>query len=334
METLSDIVAGIADGMGTENIVGCSGESIVTDGREIEDDPCVSAWAAWWPESTVEIAYSKYERTNASFSNLPQSDDDTALLIFADPFSYPTDVLLAKMNEEPHLPAIGGMASGAMQPGMARVIIGRETVDEGAAIVALRAVPFATVVSQGCRPIGEPYVITKAERNVIEQLGGHPAHAQLKATYDRLPTRDKELMRMGIHLGRVVNEYQDTFDYGDFLIRNITGFDPQDSSISVNDYYRVGQTVQFHLRDAESASQDLRQILKKQTRGFSAKSALLFTCNGRGSRLFEIDSHDAQMVQEFAGEIPCAGFFCAGEIGPVGNQNFLHGFTASIALFG
>ena len=191
---------------------------------------------------------------------------------------------------------------------------------------------MTSVVSQGCRPIGEPFVITKAERNVIYELGGQPAHNQLKAIHDRLPTRDKDLMRMGIHLGRVVNEYQDSFEYGDFLMRNVTGFDPEDASISVGDFYRAGQTVQFHLRDSVSASQDLEQMLRKNVD--APRAALLFTCNGRGLRLFEDPHHDAGKIRDVAGEIPCAGFFCAGEIGPVGGQNFLHGFTASVALFG
>ena len=140
-------------------------------------------------------------------------------------------------------------------------------------------------------------------------------------------------MRKGIHLGRAVNEYQDSFDYGDFLLRNVTGFDPSDQSISVADFYRAGQTVQFHLRDADSASEDLDRLLERHTAGKNPAAALLFTCNGRGTRLFEVENHDAAKVSSVAGEIPCAGFFCAGEIGPVGSQNFLHGFTASVALF-
>ena len=189
------------------------------------------------------------------------------------------------------------------------------------------------MVSQGCRPIGDSFVITKAEQNIIFELGGRKAHAQLQSVYDRLPNRDKELVRLGLHIGRVVNECQDSFSYGDFLIRNVTGIDAEESSIQVGDYFRAGQTVQFHVRDAATASEDLTQMLSQCAIGSPPKGSLLFTCNGRGTQLFEEPHHDAQAIQAKFHKIPSAGFFCQGEIGPVAGVNFLHGFTASLALF-
>jgi small ligand-binding sensory domain FIST len=190
------------------------------------------------------------------------------------------------------------------------------------------------LVSQGCRPIGDPFVITKAERNVIYELGGVPAVVQLHNLLISLPTHEQDMVRRGLHLGRVVNEYQEHFEYGDFLIRNVLGIDPESGAIIIGDYVRVGQTVKFHLRDWQSADADLRQMLAAVRKsGGAPGGALLFTCNGRGTRLFPEPHHDALAIREVLGDIPVAGFFAAGELGPVGGRNFMHGFTASIALF-
>lgn len=188
------------------------------------------------------------------------------------------------------------------------------------------------VVSQGCRPIGEPMVITTAERNMIGGLGGVSALSKLRSVFAELPTRDQRLVQNGLHVGRVINEYQEKFEYGDFLIRNVVGIDSEAEIISIGDYVRPGQTVQFHVRDAESADAELDSLLSQHAGGLFG-SALLFTCNGRGMNLFPDPDHDAQLIRKNFGDIPTAGFFAAGEIGPVGQQNFMHGFTASLVLF-
>ena len=190
-------------------------------------------------------------------------------------------------------------------------------------------------MSQGCRPIGPSLVITQAERNVIYQLGGKNALWHLKRIYDELPNCDKELVRQGIHLGRVVNEYQQQFDFGDFLIRNVTGINSEEGSLLVGDYLRVGQTVRFHVRDAATAHEDMKQLLRRARKQTECppRGALLFNCTGRGSRLFDEPHHDAQLIAEMCGEPSIAGCFCQGEIGPIGGKSFLHGFTASIGLF-
>jgi small ligand-binding sensory domain FIST len=179
--------------------------------------------------------------------------------------------------------------------------------------------------------------VTRAEGQVIFELGGRPAVARLRELAAALPGRDQELLAQGVHLGMVINEYQAEPGQGDFLIRGLTGADPESGAIAVGDDVEVGQTVQFHVRDARSADEDLRRTLERERTalgGRRAAGALLFTCNGRGSRLFSAPDHDAGLVTNMLGEIPLAGFFCAGELGPVGGQNFLHAFTASIALFG
>ena len=151
-----------------------------------------------------------------------------------------------------------------------------------------------------------------------------------------LPDRDRELLTQGLHVGKVINEYRAEWHQGDFLIRGVIGVDPDSGAVVVGDDVEVGETVQFHVRDAESADEDLRRALERERAALGdhgAAGALLFTCNGRGSRLFAGPDHDARLLAKTLGEIPVAGFFCAGELGPVGGQNFLHGFTASIALF-
>jgi small ligand-binding sensory domain FIST len=162
-----------------------------------------------------------------------------------------------------------------------------------------------------------------------------PALSQLKKVFDELPNREKQLFQRGLHVGRVVSEYRESFEAGDFLVRNVLGIDPRNGSIVAGDFFRPGQTVQFHLRDHETADDDLKQLLRALANdsGVEPAGALLFTCNGRGTHLFPQPDHDAQCVARALGPIPAAGFFAAGELGPVGDANFMHGFTASIAVF-
>jgi small ligand-binding sensory domain FIST len=178
-------------------------------------------------------------------------------------------------------------------------------------------------------------VVTKSEGNVIYELGGKPALLQLKTIFDALPTSEQQLVQTGLHLGRVVNEYQDEFEQGDFLVRNVMGIDPNDGSVAVGDFFRPGQTVQFHVRDQKSADSEMRILLAQARDGSETRpgGGLLFTCNGRGTRLFPEPDHDAALISEMLGKIPVAGFFAAGELGPIGGKNFMHGFTASAVLF-
>jgi small ligand-binding sensory domain FIST len=232
---------------------------------------------------------------------------------------------------------LGGMSSGGAAPGENRVVLGREVYEQGAVAALIDGkVRVRSVVSQGCRPIGQTFVITKAERNLIHELGGLPTMQRLQEVHATLSEEERRMLRSGLHVGRALSEYQDKFEHGDFLIRNVIGADPQSGVVAVGDYMRVGQTVQFHLRDEKSADEDLRKLLKKaaaESDLAAARGALLFTCNGRGTRLFSTSNHDAGCVREVLGEIPVAGFFAQGEIGPVAGANFLHGFTASVAVF-
>jgi small ligand-binding sensory domain FIST len=261
-----------------------------------------------------------------------------AVLILGDPFTFPTDVFLQDMNEAHRgVPVVGGMASGTRGPGECRLLLGDRVVNQGAVGVLLRGdVGLRCLVSQGCKPIGRHMVVTKAHDNVIAEVGGKSPLRQLQELWPTLSQDDQALMqRGGLHVGRVINEYQGEFRRGDFLIRNVLGLDQESGSLAITDRVRVGQTVQFHVRDAATADEDLQSLLQQErsTHEKRPAGALLFSCNGRGTRLFGQPHHDAGAVRSQLGPLPLAGFFAQGELGPVGGQNFIHGFTASLALF-
>jgi len=329
--------------LGTNIVLGCTGESILGTGREVEQSPALSLWLARWPGAVLTPLHLQFERTPEG-TVLQGWPDELAgewapgafLLVLGDPFSFPADYLLERMNEDrPGVPVVGAMASGAPSPGENRLILGPHTYAEGAAVLHVSgAVRLRTVVSQGCRPIGKPLVVTKAERNVIYELGGKPAFAQLREIFKSLPTSEQRLVQQALHVGRVVSEYQERFEQGDFLVRNVIGIDGQTGAIAIGDYIRPGQTVQFHIRDEEAADAELAQLLATaRCEASSPAGALLFTCNGRGTRMFSQPNHDAAAVSHAFGNLPLAGFFAQGELGPIGRQNFMHGFTASLALF-
>ena len=218
-----------------------------------------------------------------------------------------------------------------------RLFLDGKTYDEGAIGVGLTGrIALRTVVSQGCRPIGEPFTVTRADKNIVFELGGRPPMKVLQEMLPQLPARDQKLARSALFLGRVINEYQEEFSRGDFLIRNLLGSDPQSGALAVGDWMRTGQTVQFQVRDAETADEDLRHLLTKERResgGNPPLGALLFSCLGRGEGMYGAAHHDIKAVQESLGPVPAAGFFCNGEIGPVGQRPFIHGFTSVLGLF-
>jgi small ligand-binding sensory domain FIST len=333
----------LGERLGAANLLGCTGETIIGNGQEFEESPAVSLWAAWLPKTTIKAFALEYERTpeGGAFRGWPDEltgtwPEDALLLLLGDPFSFPADVFLSRINEDrPRVRVAGGMASAGHAPGQNRLLLGGETFAEGAVAVYLQGgVSMRTIVSQGCRPIGKPFVVTKAERNVIAELGGKPAFAQLREIFQSLPTRDKQLVQTSLHVGRVVSEYRDHFEQGDFLIRNVIGLDPKQGAIAIGDYIRPGQTVQFHVRDADAADGELKQLAAAvAASGGAPAGGLLFACNGRGTRMFPEPHHDARVLAEKFGPIPVSGFFAMGELGAVGEQNFVHGHTASIVLF-
>jgi small ligand-binding sensory domain FIST len=341
----ADTIAANLKELNARCLVGSIGEAIVGNDQEIEHQPALSLWLGRWNRSVgVEPFLLELEQTSEGPTLLGWPDGlavvepaQSALLLIGDPFSFPADLFLEEVNEAYRgLRVVGGMASGVRDAGECRLIVGDRVVDHGAAGVLLQG-PLAirTIVSQGCRPIGRHMVITRARENIIAELGGKPPLLQLQELWRELPTRDQELIQRGLHVGRVINEYQGEFQRGDFLVRNVLGVDQESGALAITDRIRVGQTVQFQVRDAETADEDLHALLQLDLKAHAQRpaGALLFTCNGRGTRLFPEPNHDAQAIRAEAGAIPLAGFFAAGELGPVGGQNFIHGFTASVVLF-
>jgi small ligand-binding sensory domain FIST len=326
-------------------LLGSVAESVIGGDLEIEQKPAISLWVARWSKPlTMTPFHLVLERTADGPSLFGWPDDltgadpaRTSVLLFGDPFTFPIDLLLRRVNEDsPGVRVLGGMASGIRSAGQCRLLYQDTVKDQGATGVLVQgALGLRSIVSQGCRPIGNPLVITRAKDNRILELGGKTPLAQLQQLWITLTPEEQNLFQQGLHIGRVLNEYQGDFQRGDFLVRNVIALERDTGALAITDRVRVGQTVQFHVRDAGTADEDLHSLLRLDMSAHERKpsAALLFSCNGRGSRLFSAPHHDALVLRAEAGDIPLAGFFAQGELGPVSGQNFIHGFTASIALF-
>lgn len=319
--------------------IGTSASGVVGGSEAVEDAPSIALWAARW-DHPVDLCPVHVRAlpvgggggpsgSGWTFEGLADGPGDT-LLMMADPFTFPTpEFFNALARSTARTDVIGGLASGATAPGHNRLVIGGRVVRQGAVAVRLPThVLSRVVVSQGCRPIGRPMTVTKSDSNLLLELAGRPALAQVIELLEGLDDHERRLAAQGLHCGIVVNESRLDFDRGDFLIRGVMGADRSRAAIAIGDMVPVGTTVQFQVRDAVSAADDLIECLGDTPE----RGALLFTCNGRGAAMFGHSDHDAHLVSERVGPA-LAGLFCAGEIGPIGARNALHGFTASLALF-
>jgi small ligand-binding sensory domain FIST len=344
--SVRDLAAELHQHLGAGATIGCVAETVIANAREVEHGPALSVWLAKWTRPVTVRPFHLVLEPTADGPSLfgwpdellePPDPARSAVLLLGDPFTFPTDQFLARINEDARgVPVLGGMASGIAGAGQCRLINGSEVVDQGAVGLLLEGeLGLRWIVSQGCRPIGRPMVVTKAEENVIQELGGRSPLDQLRELWPTLSQRDQQLFQRGLHLGRVLDEYRSEFRRGDFLIRNVMGIERHTGALIVGDHVRVGSTVQFQVRDAETADEDLRSLVRADLSEHPQRpaAALLFSCNGRGTNLFEVPDHDATVIRREAGPIPLAGLFAMGELGPVGGQNFIHGFTASVALF-
>ncbi len=335
----------VASRTGVRHLLGCMGESIIGGGREVEGAPSLALWTARLPGVRITPFNIQCVQTPDGFCFPGEPEElfsqpiaSGASIILGEPYTMPIDAYLRRFNEDhPGIPMIGGMASGAQYPGRNILISGDGIRTEGAVGVHLSGgLRFQTIVSQGCRPIGPRFVVTGCEKNAIHQLGGKPALASVQGLLEQVGDDDRTLFQAAPHIGIVINEGQCTFGPGDFLIRNVVGADPGRGSVFLSDYIRRGQTVQFHVRDGQTAHDDFESLLEREQAGrdgATPRGALIFSCNGRGTSLFSCENHDVTAVRRTTGEIPVSGFFAQGEIGPVGANNHLHGFTACVALF-
>ena len=317
-------------------LIGCGAGGVVGGGRELEGGPVVGRLSARGAGFTTHPLVAPGGADRASIDGLPDPEElGEAALLLADPYTFSAEALLRSLNaERPGMPILGGLASAAAS-GSAPLFFDREVVAGGAVAAGLAGVPVLPCVSQGATPLGPEMTITAARDNVIEQLASKPAIERLREAIAELEPREQMLAAQGLMLGIVIDENQPEYERGDFLVRPILGADPERAELAIGERVRVGQTVRMHVRDGAIADEDLREALRMQTgalAGAAPAGALLFTCNGRGSHMFDVPDHDAGALED-AFAAPTAGFFCAGEIGPVGGRNFLHGFTATIAVF-
>ena len=340
-DDLPEIVEQVGSFMSNAVLIGCTAEGTLAVDREVERTPSLSLLAATMPDVRIRPFHIRQSELHAATDPsdwerlVGVSNESKPLFVaLADPFRFAVHDFIESLNNfYPGAPLVGGVASAGQRPEQNRLIINGEIEQEGVVGVALSgAFEVDTVVSQGCRPIGKPFVITRGERNAIRELGGRPALQQLHDVIVNLTSGDEDLAKQSLFVGRVIDEYKEQFTRGDFLIHNILGVDKGSGAIGIAGHARVGATVQFHVRDADSADEDLRRMLETH-HGKDIRGAMLFSCNGRGTHMWPEPGHDIGALRDVLGAIPTAGFFCGGEFGPVGGRNFVHGFTASIALF-
>lgn len=318
-------------------LIGCVAQTVVAGRHEIEDEPSVAVWLA--SGLAAETFALDFVRTGSGGLITGYRFDRTAHdlhLLLPDPYTFPSSLLVEHLNTDlPRTTVVGGVVSGGLRPGDTRLFRDHGVLTSGLVGVRLPGVHCVPIVSQGCRPIGDPYIVTGADGAVITELGGRPPLQRLREIVGGLPPDEQELVNHGLSIGIVVDEHLASPGQGDFLIRGLLGADQSTGAIQIGDVVEVGATVQFQVRDAAGADKDLRLTVERAAAELSGRpvGALLFTCNGRGRRMFGVADHDASTIEGLLGGNPLAGFFAAGEIGPIAGRNALHGFTASMALF-
>lgn len=341
-EATAEALEYASNAVGARTTIGCTAHGVIASGRGVEGVGGVSVWVASLPAVSIRAFHLEVLRTsdNVAVLGMPlRRDTDVVGVLLADPFSFPADGFIGHSHEALQgLPLVGGLASGAAAPGETRLMVDGRVHDRGAVGVVLGGdLSVHALVSQGCRPIGLPMTVTRVEGSRIVELAGRPALEQAKTVVSSLPVPEQPLAVRGLHLGIAMDEYADEHVAGDFLVRSMTGADHVSGSISVGEDVEVGSTVQFLLRDAHSAHDDLAEVLadlRDQPGIEPLAGALLFSADSRGRSMFASPDHDVAAVRGGLGVTPVAGFFAGGEFGPVGGRNHLHGSTAAVLAFG
>ena len=340
-DAFGDMAAAINRMLRPGVFVGTTAVAVLGGSREVEDAPAIGLWAARLAARPRPVRLQATRTASGiALQGLSAStfEPGDALLLLADPFSLPVDAIIDALaafempeaSETLSVPVVGGMASAANTPGGNRLVLDDEVMSSGGVGVVLPGgVATRTVVSQGCRPIGDPMIVTRAEGNLVMEIAGRPALDRLDDLVRAADAEERSLLASGLQIGIAIDEHRATFERGDFLVRGVVGADRLQRALAVGDRVEVGTTVQFQVRDAVAADEDLRAMLADAT----GDAALVFTCNGRGQRLFGEPDHDARVVHDTLGSPALAGMFCAGEFGPIGGRSFVHGFTASVLVF-
>lgn len=336
-----EFTGGLKELLGGGVLVGCSAGGLSGEKRETEFRPAASLLCGWLPEVRVSPFHLEelpdldgppgaWRATVA-----PDIEEVKGLILLGDPFSLESEGLLRGLDYAyPECPKVGGLASGCHRPGDAALVMQERLFRRGCVGVALGGpIEVSPSVAQGCEPIGEQMVITDCRSNVILELDHKPATQALTETVRSLGEQQRTAAQRTVFVGLGAGKPALKYEPGDFLVRQVMGLDPRTGCIAVASRLRKGQTLQFHLRDAETSKKDLRNVLTKATRAGHPEGALMFSCLGRGQNLYQEVGHDTRVFHQVVGEVPLAGFFCNGEFGPVGGESALHGFTSSFALF-
>ncbi len=363
----------LRDRLSSSHMLGITASGVMSGPTEVEQGPGLSVMACRFPGVGINPFWidhlsprdSMETRAAALSDRIGASEDMKVTLFFADPYSVPMVNLIpalsaarmqvvAESGRVDHIGTIlGGMASAGNRANTNTLLLDGEIRNSGAMGVTLSGpIQIDTIVSQGCRPIGHPMIITKARGNLLLELGGVRAVDAIRELVSELDANDKQLLGDGLVMGRVINENKSHFGRGDFLIRNIMGGDETSGAVAVADLVHAGQTIQLHLHDDQTAREDLSLLLDGQRLYSKPAGALLISCASRGHAFFGDSGHDAAAITHAFDQkpdganlaksgtevdpqagIPAAGFFAAGEIGPVDGQVFQHGHAAVVALF-
>jgi small ligand-binding sensory domain FIST len=330
---------GVHEALAPATLIGCGAGGVLAGGREVEDGTAVVVWAAHLGDGVATAFHADVERVDEGLavSGLPDFDGAGGIVLLPDPFSFPTDPLLRELSaRSPGVPILGGLASGRTMDGNGALFCGSEVFQTGAVGLRFDGVDLVPLVSQGAAPIGPEMTITAGEGSIIAELAGKPALEKLREVVGELDLAERAMLASGPLLGIVVDGDKPDYVQGDFLVRGIVDADPDAGSIAVETPVRPGQVVRVHARDAASADRDLRSALATYGDALGGRppaGSLVFSCNGRGSSMFGVPDHDASALFDGLDGAPSAGFFAAGEIGPVGSASYLHGFTATLAIF-
>ena len=331
-----NIIERLRASTGARHLIGASGQSVIGSSLEAEEGSAIALLGLSLPDADLTpITIDPASLADDLFAVVEQGPQ--TWLLFSNPFTVMTDQLVSHLQQlRPDIVLLGGMASSHLEQSGCASFIDDRVVMSGAVMLGLGGVRVRPVVAQGAEPLGQPWIVTDCEANQIKTLGSRPALEVLQETIGDLDDATRERAVRNLLVGLAMDEYRESHTRGDFLIRNVMGADRESGAVAINEIPRVGQTFQFQFRDAEAADADLRirlsDLQASLSPGEEVLGALLCSCNGRGRGLFGEPDHDAAALANIFGPVPTAGFFCNGEIGPVGGQNYLHGFTASIAV--
>ncbi|MGI8412499.1 MAG: FIST signal transduction protein [Solirubrobacteraceae bacterium] len=334
------MLEGIHSVLSPQTLIGCGAGGVLGAGRELQGGSAVAVWAAAFVgggEATPFHATVSEDGDDYRLDGFPALAGSSGAIMLPDPHTFPTDAVLSELAADaPTVPILGGVASARRQDGAGALFLGEKACEEGAVGVRLEGIEMLPCVSQGAAPVGPEVTITAARGNVIDELAGRPAVETVERIIAELAPREQALIAAGLLLGIVIDGGKTEYEQGDFLVRGVLGAHRESGRMMVGTLVAPGQVVRLHARDARSADEDLRGALRLRVEAMSGRppaGALVFSCNGRGAAMFGTPDHDAAAVARELRGAPAAGFFAAGEIGPVGGRSFLHELTATLAVF-